>query len=73
MMLFLFVFSFFPNIPMTFDMSKFYAPQAILGMLPLVEIAAYGFRYSVGGLSVFSVVLGETGSGRCDSSRQQIT
>jgi serine/threonine-protein kinase len=45
--------------PLTFDMSKFFAPQAMFVMLLFVGIAAYGFRYSLAGQSVFRDLLGD--------------
>ena len=47
------------NTPLTFEMSEFYAPQSVLGMLLVLAIAAYGFRYSIAGQSVFRDVLGD--------------
>ncbi len=41
------------HVPLTLDVSAFYAPQALLGMLVLVAVAAYGFRYSLAGQSLF--------------------
>jgi hypothetical protein len=38
--------------PLTFEMSEFYAPQSILGMLLVLAIAAYGLRYSIAGQSI---------------------
>jgi serine/threonine-protein kinase len=48
-----------PGIPSTFDMSAFYAPQAMLGMLVLVAMAVYGFRYSLAGQPVFRDTLSD--------------
>jgi serine/threonine-protein kinase len=45
--------------PLTFEMSEFYAPQSILGMLLVLAIAAYGLRYSIAGQSVFRDLLGD--------------
>jgi hypothetical protein len=50
---FLFVVMLLVNTPLTFDMSEFYAPQSMLGMLLVLAIAAYGVRYSIAGRSVF--------------------
>ena len=47
------------NAPLTFEMSEFYAPQSVLGMLLILAIAAYGVRYSIAGQSVFRDVLGD--------------
>lgn len=48
-----------PKIPMTFDPASFYLPQTMLGVLLLVGIVAYGFRYSVAGQPLFGDVLGD--------------
>ena len=48
--------------PLSLEMSEFYAPQSVLGMLLILAIAAYGVRYSIAGQSVFRDVLGD-GSG----------
>jgi hypothetical protein len=45
--------------PLTLEMSEFYAPQSVLGMLLILAIAAYGVRYSIAGQSVFRDVLGD--------------
>ena len=63
-MVFWFVVQIFQKIPLTFDMATFYAPQGMLGMLLLVAIAAYGFRYSLAGQSVFVDLLGDGPSTR---------
>jgi hypothetical protein len=65
-MVFMFVGRLFFLVPMTFDMSKFYAPQALFGVLLLIAIAFYGFRYSLAGQPVLRNVLGraaEAGGG----------
>jgi serine/threonine-protein kinase len=54
---FSFVLKLLVTIPLTFDMSKFYAPQSVLGMLLILAIAAYGVRYSIAGQSLFLDVL----------------
>ena len=56
---FLFVLKLLGSTPLTFEMSEFYAPQSILGMLLVLAIAAYGVRYSIAGQSVFRDVLGD--------------
>jgi hypothetical protein len=56
---FLFVLKLLVTTPLTFDMSKFYAPQSVLGMLLILAIAAYGVRYSIAGQSVFRDLLGD--------------
>jgi serine/threonine-protein kinase len=45
--------------PLTLEMSEFYAPQSILGMLLILAIAAYGAWYSIAGQSVFRDLLGD--------------
>ena len=57
-MVFLVVGRLFSWVPVTFDMSKFYAPQALFGVLLLIAIAFYGFRYSLAGQPVLRNVLG---------------
>jgi hypothetical protein len=47
------------NTPLTLEMSEFYAPQSVLGMLLILAIAAYGLRYSIAGQSLFRDVLGD--------------
>ena len=60
--------SFLETIPLTLDMSRFYAPQSLLGTLLLVAIAAYGFRYSLAGRPVFGGLLGDAPPAR-DTAR----
>jgi len=69
---FLFVLKLLVTTPLTFDMSKFYAPQSVLGMLLIPAIAAYGVRYSISGQSLFRDVLGEPMATKT-SSRCQIS
>ena len=59
-MVFLFVGRLFFLVPMTFDMSKFYAPQALFGVLLLIAVALYGFWYSLAGQPILRNVLGDT-------------
>jgi hypothetical protein len=42
------VFLLVPSIPMTLDVSSFYAPSGLVGMLAFAVLAAFGLRYSVG-------------------------
>jgi serine/threonine-protein kinase len=63
-MVFLFVFEWLPKIPLTLDTSEFFAPQGIFGLLLLLAIVTYGFRYSLAGQSVFTGMLGDGSDNR---------
>jgi hypothetical protein len=54
-----FVFGLLGRTPLTLEMSEFYAPQSVLGMLLILAIAAYGLRYSIAGQSMFRDAFGD--------------
>jgi len=48
-----------PLTPLTLDLTAFYAPQAMLGMLLFMAIAAYGLRTALAGQPLFRDSIGE--------------